>query len=269
MKKLSIILIALIMTTNILAKTKTHRQKRIKQNQTTLTEKKQIKTQNKKQEHKKIKKQKKIQENKTKKKHSKKMPKYSKNYFDSIYSNINGYKITDEDREFVNKFGSAVYGEINYNSLKTILDELKPKKSDVFYDLGSGIGKTVVQASLDYKFKKCVGIELSSTRHEKAEAIRKKLNSDKKITQYHEVYFKNQDIAQARLKNATIIFMCSTCFPDKLMKDLIQKFALLKKGTKILTLKGLEIHRKLKFIKQYDLPMSWSNSSPVYLYEVV
>lgn len=193
----------------------------------------------------------------------------NRSYLDSIYSNINGYKITEEDRDFVNQFGSAIYGEINYNSLKTILDELKPRKRDVFYDLGSGIGKTIVQASLNYKFKKCVGIELSKIRHEKANIIKKKLKENKKISRYHDISFKNQDAAQANLKNATIIYMCSTCFPDKLMKDLTQKFTLLKKGTKILTLKGLKKHKKLKFIKQYDLPMSWSDSSPVYLYEVI
>ncbi len=199
----------------------------------------------------------------------------TKNYIESLYKTTSGFSIPQDDRANVNKYGSATYGEITYESLKTLLDDLKPKTSDVFYDLGSGVGKVAIQATLDYKFKKSFGIELSKDRHNKANKIRTKLKKDKKIKTHHNLFFCHQNIAETNLKQATIIFMCSTCYPKKLMKTLTAKFTKLRKGTKILTLKSLPTNKKskkifnvLELIKKYNLEMTWSKSSPVYLYKV-
>lgn len=193
----------------------------------------------------------------------------TKEYLKKVYRDISGYNISEQDRETVNKNGSAVYGEIKYKSLKTILDDLKPNKKDVFYDLGSGVGKSVVQASLDYKFNRCFGIELSKERHEQAVKICQLLKKDKKISRYHDVIFKNQDITKINFKNATIIYICSTCYPDHLMITLTNKFKDLKPGTRILTLKSLIPTKNIKLVKTYNLAMSWSKNSPIYLYKVI
>ncbi len=192
----------------------------------------------------------------------------TKNYIESLYKKTSGFSIPQDDRENVNKYGSATYGEITYESLKTLLDDLKPNKRDVFYDLGSGVGKVAVQAILDYRFKKSFGIELSESRHKKAAKIRTQLKKEKKISRYHNLFFTHQNIAETDLKQATIIFMCSTCYPKKLMSTLTNKFSKLKKGTKILTLKSLPKNQKIELIKKYNLEMTWSKGSPVYLYKV-
>ncbi|MBD3273624.1 hypothetical protein GF385_04730 [Candidatus Dependentiae bacterium] len=193
----------------------------------------------------------------------------SKKYIKNLYKNTSGFSIPQKDREYVNKYGSAVYGEITYDSLKILLDDLKPKTSDVFYDLGSGVGKVTVQATLDYKFKKAFGIELSRNRHLKAEKIRAKLKKAKKIKSHHNLFFKHEDISKTNLKSATIIFMCSTCFPKNLMEKLAKNFAKLRKKTKILTLKKLPENKKLQLLKTYNLEMTWSKNVTVYLYQKI
>jgi len=200
---------------------------------------------------------------------SKNKPSSTKNYMKSLYENINGFSIPQEERDLVNKTSSATYGEIKYKSLKTILDDLKPTKKDIFYDLGSGVGKVAIQACLDYPFKKSVGIELSKTRLEHSQKIRAQIKKDKKIEKSHNLFFHYQDITQANLSDASFIFTCSTCFPKNLMQTLTNKFAALKSGTKILTLKHLETHPKIKFIKEYNLAMTWSKNTAVYLYKVI
>ncbi|MDR3646963.1 MAG: hypothetical protein P4L22_05490, partial [Candidatus Babeliales bacterium] len=72
------------------------------------------------------------------------------------------------------------------------------------------------------------------------------------------------------ISDATVIFMCSTCFPEELMNSLTKKLSSLKPGLKLLTLKDLtnpELHN-FKLIKEYTLPMTWSTGSSVYLYEL-
>ena len=44
-------------------------------------------------------------------------------------------------------FTSATYGETNFKQMAEIIDELRWSKSDVFVDLGSGIGSIVMQVS--------------------------------------------------------------------------------------------------------------------------
>lgn len=41
--------------------------------------------------------------------------------------------------------------------------------SDNFLDMGSGVGRTVVQAALEFGCQKSHGVELSSSRHERAQ----------------------------------------------------------------------------------------------------
>uniref|UniRef100_A0A8R1IFW7 Histone-lysine N-methyltransferase, H3 lysine-79 specific n=1 Tax=Caenorhabditis japonica TaxID=281687 RepID=A0A8R1IFW7_CAEJA len=58
-------------------------------------------------------------------------------------------------------FSSETYGETNLEQMASIIDELRLGPSDVFVDLGSGIGQLVCFTSAYTKIKKAVGIELS------------------------------------------------------------------------------------------------------------
>lgn len=187
---------------------------------------------------------------------------------DELYKNISGFTITEKERTDVrDKGGNPTYGEITYKGADELLRTLDLKPTDVFYDLGSGVGKLVVQAILTTPIKKAVGVELSPTRHEHAVSIKKEL-ATRDLLKDKELEFVNQNVSQAALSDATVIFMCSTCFSDELMKSLTDKFSKLKKGVRVITLRKLPEPNKFKLIKQLHLPMSWSNSSIVYIYQL-
>ena len=121
-------------------------------------------------------------------------------------------------------------------------DSLNEDKSDidqvVFFDLGSGVGRLVVQMYLEHphRMKKSVGIELSEDRHRTA------IEALARITQFERVFetastskgtafpieFVHGDALQSThmLQDATHIFMSSLCFPssilDALQRQLIQ-----------------------------------------------
>ena len=44
---------------------------------------------------------------------------------------------------------AATYGELTPRGTLTVLDWLAPAEGDVFFDLGSGIGKVVIDPTLD------------------------------------------------------------------------------------------------------------------------
>lgn len=190
-----------------------------------------------------------------------------------IYGGVTG-KISQKERdemEFICGEKSPVYGEILYSSLKTIIDELALDQDDVWYDLGCGTGKVIMQVALDSPIKKAVGIELSPTRAARSQLIKDRLAKEGLLPKDKVVEFRSQNMLDADLDDATAVYMCSTCYPTGLMEQITQKLAQVPAANKlrIITLKKLPDTDAFELTKEYRLPMTWSaeKGSPVYRYE--
>jgi len=176
-------------------------------------------------------------------------PQKAKDILADYYKDIRG-EIPDPEREMITrKKGSPVYGEILPDSFQQILEDkdlnIKP-------------------------FKKVVGIELSPTRHHHAVTIQSKLKENNQIPCEKVFELKNENITEADMNDADVIFTCSTCFPDVLMEELVEKLSKLKDGLLILSLKELPEPEKFGFtkLKELKLPMTWSSGSPVHIYRL-
>jgi SAM-dependent methyltransferase len=187
-----------------------------------------------------------------------------------LYNKKSGFSIDSNENALIeSNGGNATYGEITDQAVQKIIDELKPKKNDVFYDLGSGVGRMSVKMYLDSPVKKSIGVELAPTRHNQAVAVKTDLKRLGKIDINRSLEFLQEDILKANIDDATIIYLASTCFSNNFMKQITDRLAKLKKGLHVLTLRQLPNMRSFKLIKQYSLPMTWSNDVNVYLYELV
>ncbi|CAD7926709.1 unnamed protein product [Amoebophrya sp. A120] len=190
---------------------------------------------------------------------------------------------------------SPTYGEITAEGLHTLFANVgKLDGSDVFYDLGSGVGRAVMRTYLNYNVKKAVGIEYSKTRHERAleggETLLAHLRNDTTLsgatlsrlldgTKSFE--FRHADFLQTNLSDATLIYTCSACFSPELLDMLHTK--VVKECPKLRYLisvrrlslhtvskkppPGLEDSRKLlveKFVD--DAKFSWSDHSYLRFY---
>lgn len=189
-----------------------------------------------------------------------------------IYANLSGNQITAAESDLIKKKGgNPTYGEIKPESLTKLLQELAITKNDVLYDLGSGTGKVVIQSYLEFPFKKVVGTELSEYRYKQAMDALAQLKKRGLIKKKRTISFIQGDIVETSCTDATVIYMCSTCFSDELMTKLAEKISQLKKGTRVITLKQLPNPKKYKLalMREYRLAMSWSTpeGSPVYVYE--
>lgn len=188
---------------------------------------------------------------------------------DNIYQDISGFTIQEQERNLIEQAGgNATYGEIKPESLAQILDYFKLSASDVFVDLGSGVGKACVQVALTTPAK-AIGIELSTSRHEAAEMIRKELLNRNILTDNKKLQFFKENIAEADLSKATHVFMCSTCFSDDLMKKIADNIALMDRQIYVITLRQLPPSEFATFKEEkvFTLPMTWSANTPVYVYK--
>lgn len=192
---------------------------------------------------------------------------------EELYVGVTGYNIPKEEVETIKaKGGAPTYGEIKYQSLKTIFDDLpKSHKRGAFYDFGSGVGKVVVQAYLDVpQFKKTVGWEISQQRYNDAQYIVSQLKKRELTDKNRDIEFRIGDFLEADIDDARVIYMCSTCYSEECMAQLTSKFSKLKKGLIVITLKPLPNYKEYGFElkREYKLPMTWWHASPVYVYEL-
>lgn len=187
-----------------------------------------------------------------------------KRIMEELYKDKNGFTGPDSDCKTVDDSGGcSVYGELEYHSLLTILKELDHINAlkGTFYDLGSGNGKLVVEAILNFssKFKKCIGIELCRYRFEQSIIVRDELIKNKLVLP-EQIQFRYEDIADTDFNDAKIIFMDSVLYPDPLMEKLVDKFSKLKQGTIIISMKELPkkfLSLGINLIKTYKLPTTW------------
>jgi len=188
--------------------------------------------------------------------------------FDKIYEKYDRSDIYSKSRDEENLVAST-YGEILPSSVNNLINELKIDNSDVFYDLGSGAGKLVMQMYMNSDVGKSKGIEFQTNRYNISENALKKLYKlrpelldDDRIISYY-----NGNIADFNLDDATIIFMCSTCFTPDLMNVVLGKVKNNKNLKYIISLKDHDNFKSvLPNIKTITQPMSWASSTNINIY---
>lgn len=193
-------------------------------------------------------------------------------YEDIYKDNPNaGFQITDEESDAISQAGGApTYGEITWKSALTLLQDpdLNVTANDIFYDLGSGIGKLCIAAYLASPVKKSIGIELSGTRFNHAQQAKKALTN--KLTYLQRWWtlrkksltFTKENILTAPFEDATIIYMCSTCY-EPMMAALTQRFTCLPNGVRIISLKSLPENPHIKLITELTLPVTWKKAGSI------
>ena len=142
-----------------------------------------------------------------------------------IYDNLsNSYVVTQQQPDEKNLVRST-YGEMKFPSVSHMISQLNINKDDVFYDLGSGSGKVVMQVFLEAGVKKSIGVEYFNERHTNAKTALDKMyqlypelkNTDRQII------YNLGNIKDVNLDDATVIFMCSTCYPSELLTIVLDK----------------------------------------------
>jgi hypothetical protein len=63
---------------------------------------------------------------------------------------------------------ASTYGEITPAGFRALARRVGLGAQDVFVDLGSGVGRAVVQAALENGVRRSAGVELAASRHERA-----------------------------------------------------------------------------------------------------
>lgn len=145
------------------------------------------------------------------------------------------------------------YGETPLSTMEQITSSCGITKNDTVFELGCGRGRvcfwlnTWVQCAV-------VGIDYVPAFIEKGQAIQKKLKLDNLL-------FRLEDIFEADLSGATVIYLYGTCYSEDQICLLIDRFSSLQTGTKIITvsysLNEFRPSAPFRLLKQFPAFFTW------------
>lgn len=169
------------------------------------------------------------------------------------------------------------YGEISFDGVTRLKSELGNVEDGVFYDLGSGLGRMVLQVFMEWRVGKAVGVELSEHRHSRA--VRALHQLEPKISELaanfpeRAVEFRNDNLLTTDVSDATIVYLACTCWDADFMSEVMDKLAPLPHLEWIVSTESLEKEFGITDLpwvslhKDVQLPMSWDAEWPVYIYK--
>lgn len=189
--------------------------------------------------------------------------KFDENVIKTLYGECTRTQISEEDEKlFELAKSNDAYGELTFQGVRTLMQETEMTKDDVFYDLGCGVGKVVLQIACESPVQKAVGIELSKARYTTA------VNALKQLESYNATYAKKVGFINDNIVNgynytdATILYSASTCF-GKIMVEVAKYASMHCKKLKYLvadlpyTENFVEVSKYLEFVKIANLETSW------------
>lgn len=154
------------------------------------------------------------------------------------------------------------YGEILYPALNKLINRVPLHADDVFVDLGSGIGKALVQVFLNSPVREARGIEIVHHLHQQAVSIAARIERELPIfyMDKRKLQFFLGDFLSFPLADATVIFLCSPCFTQQTLNQL----GVLINGTpriqSVLTLRPIANLTRLAFKETIRLECSWDSA---------
>lgn len=179
-------------------------------------------------------------------------------YLHILYHNIQGHRASNEK---LNDIGET-YGEILYPSMDKILSTLPLTEHDVFFDLGSGLGKIVVQVFLRSLVKETYGIEYLPELHQQAVLVSQKLQQD--LPHFYEQGRKLNlilgDFLEIPLTEATVVLVSSPCFSPKTLYTLGNIINHTPSIHTVLTLRPIANLIRLRFKKAIRIECSWDTA---------
>ena len=172
---------------------------------------------------------------------------------------------------------NTTYGEMNYDGMNSMFSKLQDhnvKQCKTFMDLGSGRGSICLYMASKPNIKNSIGVELIKERVDDAIQLKNNLGKNNYTSK---IQFYNDDIFefmnhQPIHPHPYLVWISNLLFKDKetnqIYKELIDKLP----NQSIICSSNppstYDEHR-CKKIKEINVPMSWSQDSNVYAYQII
>jgi len=133
----------------------------------------------------------------------------------SYYERITPYEARLNGKEFDGELNEEiVYGEIKKNGIFELNNHIK-SNGGVFYDIGSGNGKLLLQMAVISNFDRYVGIEIEKIRYLYSVDIKKQIGIEN-------ASFINADVLNTDISDASFVFINDLMFNEEMRKKILE-----------------------------------------------
>jgi SAM-dependent methyltransferase len=189
-------------------------------------------------------------------------------YHDEDGYELHGYETDEADDARVRATNSSpTYGEIMPTATDRLIEHLALRRDDVFYDLGSGVGKVVLHVALRAPIRRVVGVELARRRHRIARRMLDEVRATG-LMRAAECELRCADFMRVPMGDATVVYTCSTAFSTPFMNELASRLARLSTGLRWVSTQDLDENPWFVLEDVLRLDMSWRRKSKVHVYRL-
>lgn len=150
-------------------------------------------------------------------------------------------------------------GDITYQSMSTLIHAMHLSPDDIYLDLGSGSGRTVLHVFLLSTVKKAMGIEIDATLHQlamqKYQLMRREL--PRFFDENRSIALKQADFLLSRYDEVSVAFISAVCFSQTTLIKLAKKLNHLPNLRCVFSLKPLTHLACLSFKRTIRVQCSW------------
>ncbi|WIA31873.1 hypothetical protein OEZ86_002738 [Tetradesmus obliquus] len=182
-----------------------------------------------------------------------------------IFFSKGGYVIPKRERAKIDATGGdATYGEVQASGVDVLLRYLAMDSSSVFVDLGCGRGRAVLQVAMHSTVRKAIGIELSESRLEQAEAALEVLQQQGVPLQ--PVELRHADLSSCSLQEGSHFYLCSTAFGAGICRSLAERLAASPNFQVLVTSRQLPTQPYLYNVSQVPCSFTYGQNGRAYIY---
>lgn len=157
---------------------------------------------------------------------------------------------------------AQTYGEILFKSMSKLLAAAPLNAQDSFLDLGSGLGKVILQVFLQSPVREAYGVEIIPGLHEQAMAAGQRMQQDLPhfFAGERKLSFIQGDFLQLPWPRATTVLIGSPCFGPSILNKLGERINADSAIHTVLSLRPLGTLQRLPFRKALRVECSWDSA---------
>lgn len=166
-----------------------------------------------------------------------------------------------------------VYGEITALGASLAAEACGITEQDVLYDLGSGHGRLVLQAHLQWCCVAAVGVELSRERNVLGERALAVLREMGHVDESRRVALLNDNLMNVDCSPASVVYLGCTMWDEDFVWQVLKKLDAEAKGLRLLLSTediearfGLPLPPWLRLERALQVPMTWADDASLYIY---
>ena len=188
-----------------------------------------------------------------------------------LYRGISAYSrgTVGPDNRRLRYARASTYGELTARGIAALIAQTGLGTGDCFVDLGSGSGRVVLSVAMLVPSITAIGIEIDAKRFAIAESIRQKAEFANHIAP-NRIRYHLADLKDADLAGGTVYYVCSTCFPPRLLNHLARAVAAQPGARVFASMHPLPPRVAACFAdhQAVSCPATWASYTDIHLYRV-